>query len=413
MHYNFYFDETYHDRKITIKSSGRINTFTADKNDSYIGVFWGIENTKQSSVTKRLFALENKYIARYGLTSEFKSINIARKNFNFGVRSFTNDAFDYYSDLFKLLEQISPIIHVNVVSKIEYLMRNIFSAVDMHQTPLVSSNSFYYSITKFILYYHTPQLVMALSKTIETGEGSFFQEKLLNHIESTIAALNEIPRKARELPALQQLHIIVSGCNFEAPISDKYDFIYFQNFDGLIRLLDERKISAQRAHITIDREEATFQAALSFPFKEVKQADSTQSVKVRLSDHLCGFIGRMMYALTEDKQIKEDVVIDIDHLRDNDLSRKRLLSPDWFDLKEAQFELYKRVFNVLVIQQEAYWATMTWSYSDQVSMFYSLLQYFGSYSSYENYKKHSSKEHSEYYNTACCLDLERQYASFA
>ena len=100
----------------------------------------------------------------------------------------------------------------------------------------------------------------------------------------------------------------------------------------------------------------------------------------------------MHYALTEDKQIKEDVVIDIDHLRDNDLSRKRLLSPDWFDLKEPQFELYKRVFKVLVVQQEAYWATMTWSYSDQVSMFYSLLRYFGSYNSYEDYKKHSSKE---------------------
>ena len=98
-------------------------------------------------------------------------------------------------------------------------------------------------------------MAVALSKTIETGEGSFFQE-LLNHLENTIAALDGIARKAREIPALQQLHMIVSVCNFETPISDKYDYICFQNVYGLIRLLDERKISAQRAHITIDTEEA-------------------------------------------------------------------------------------------------------------------------------------------------------------
>ena len=410
MHYNFYFDETYHDRKIAIKSSGQINTFTADKNDSYVGVFWGIENTKQSSTTKRLFALENKYLARYGLTSEFKSVNIARKNFNYGVRSFNKDALDYYSDLFKLLEQTTPIIHVNVVSKIEYLVRNIFEAVDISNTPFVSPNSFYYSITKFLIYYHTPELIKALYKSIETADGTFFQEELLNHLECTIAALKGIPRKAREIPALQQLHMVVSLCKFEKPISDKYDFIYFQNFDGLIRLLDERKISSQRSSITIDREEATFQAAQTFPFKEVKQANSTQSVKVRMADHLCGFIGRMMYSLMNDKQLREDEVTDIDNLSANDLTRKRLLSPEWFDLKQANFDLYKRAFRVLVVQQEAYWATMTWSYCDQVSMFYTLLRYFGSYGSYEEYKKHSPEEHSEYYNSACCDDLERHYA---
>ena len=34
MHYTFYFDETFHDRKITVKPSGVINTFTENKNDS-------------------------------------------------------------------------------------------------------------------------------------------------------------------------------------------------------------------------------------------------------------------------------------------------------------------------------------------------------------------------------------------
>ena len=411
MHYNFYFDETYHDRKITIKSSGKINTFTADKSDSYIGVFWGFDNKKQSSVTKRLFALENKYIARYGLTSEFKSINIARQNFIFGVRSFNRDAFDYYNDLFALLEQIAPIIHVNIVSKIEYLVRNIFTTADVKHTSGVSIDSFYYSITKFILFYHTEKLITALYETIETGDGAFFKEELLNHLERAIAAIKGIKRKEREFPVLLQLHMVVSGCAFNKPINSKYDFIYFQNFNGLMRLLDELKISSQRAVITIDREEATYQTALHFPFKKVSQADSTQSVKVRLADHLCGFIGRMMYCLVEDQQFKEDPVTDINCLASNDLVRKRLLSSEWFDLQKKHFDLYKRIFRVLVVQQNAHWSTMTWSYGDQAAMFYSLLEYFGSYSSYEEYRKHSPQEHSEHYNSACCGALERHYAT--
>ena len=36
--YKFYFDESYHDRKIIIKESG-INTFAANLSDSYVGFF--------------------------------------------------------------------------------------------------------------------------------------------------------------------------------------------------------------------------------------------------------------------------------------------------------------------------------------------------------------------------------------
>ena len=46
MYYNFYFDETFHDRKITIDSDGNLNIFEEEKNDSYIGVFWGYTENK-------------------------------------------------------------------------------------------------------------------------------------------------------------------------------------------------------------------------------------------------------------------------------------------------------------------------------------------------------------------------------
>ena len=413
MHYNFYFDETFHDRKITIKPSGVINTFTENKNDSYVGVFWGYDNTRSSFVTKRLHVLESKYRKRFGMDGEFKSTSIGKKNFARGIRSFNPDVLAFYRDLFDLLEKISPIIHVNAVSKIEYLVRKIFDVHLLKQVPGVHENAFYYSITKFILTYHSSALIQALYGSADTGAPNLFREELLNHLEEVISATKGITRKEREIIALRQLHMIVSLIPMVGTITTKYEFVYNQNFVGLLRLLDERKISPQRVHLVIDQEESTFQAAKNYPFKSVRQADSTNSVYVRLADHLCGFIGRMMHALMDDKSFTEDPVTDIERIRENDLVRKRLLSEEWFDLKAEHFSLYKSAYRVLIVQQEAYWATMTWSYFDQVSVFYSLLRYIASYNRYEDYQKHSAAMHSEYFNSACCNELEAGYSSFS
>lgn len=220
MNYNFYFDETFHDRKITVDSAGMLNTFTEDRNDSYIGVFWGYEDGKDLSVSSHLYALEQKYIERFGLSKEFKSTVIGRKNFNFGIRSFNKNAFDFYNDFFGMLESIEPIIHVNVVSKVEWLVRNIFDMRKITLMPYVIANSFYYSITKFIIFYHSPQLLQALYDAAESGNGKVFQEELLNHLEEVIMALKGIERKEREVPALIQLHMIVSLYDFDNSISE-------------------------------------------------------------------------------------------------------------------------------------------------------------------------------------------------
>lgn len=412
MHYNFYFDETFHDRKITVKPSGVINTFTENKNDSYLDVFWGLDNTRSSTSTKKLHTLEHKYRDKFGLEGEFKSTNISKKNFTYGIRSFNKDTMEYYRDLFSVLEQLSPIIHVNALSKIEYLVRNIFDVNSLEHVPGVSSNSFFYSITKFILTYHSAALIQALYTSAETGDRESFRDELLNHLEEVIYAIKDIPRKEREYRTLCQMHMLISLVRLDGTIRTKYDFIYFQNFDGLNRLLGELKISPQRVNLVIDQEENTFYAAQRFSFKSVRHANSANSIHVRLADHLCGFIGRMMHALMDDKSVKEDPVTKIDRLCENDLERKRLLSSEWFNLKAEHFSLYKLVYRVLVLQQQAHWATMTWSYFDQVSVFYSLLRYVASYERYEDFIKNTPEMHAEYYNSACCQELEHAYESF-
>ena len=60
MHYNFYFDETFHDRAITLYEHGQINVLDLSKNDCYIGVFFGVPNTQLSTVKKILSKFEDR-----------------------------------------------------------------------------------------------------------------------------------------------------------------------------------------------------------------------------------------------------------------------------------------------------------------------------------------------------------------
>ena len=61
MDYSLFFDETFHDRKITINPKGIINTMTDNKNDAYIGLFWGCEKYRLPGAVEKLEAVENKY----------------------------------------------------------------------------------------------------------------------------------------------------------------------------------------------------------------------------------------------------------------------------------------------------------------------------------------------------------------
>ena len=162
--------------------------------------------------------------------------------------------------------------------------------------------------------------------------------------------------------------------------------------------------------IVIDREEETFKAAQQFRFGKVKQADSKNSIQIRLADHLCGFVGKMIKALTDDLSQREERITDYNHINKEALVDKRLLSKKWFDLDERRYSLYQLIYQVLVVNCEAYWATMTMSYSDQATSFYSLLRYINSYEDYTKFKAVELSAHTEYFNTCCLEEMNRAYS---
>ena len=159
----------------------------------------------------------------------------------------------------------------------------------------------------------------------------------------------------------------------------------------------------------MDREEKTYQTGLQFGFKKITQVESDQNIQVRFSDWISGFIARMIYAIQNDQNMLEDKIERIEDIGNNDLSTKRILSKEWFELDEKQFELYILINNSFIIGHDYYWTTMTTVNCDQAILFFSLIRYFASYESFESYNSINSELHSEHYNSQLLNELKIQF----
>lgn len=412
--YVFYFDESFHDRKIRINDKGKFNVLREDALENYIGVFWGCPRSELSSNRKLIERFENKQRKHYKLQDkqELKSTVISKKNFIYGVHSFNKDTLKFYQDLFRMLEVINPVIQVNMISKMELYLRQAFKGMRYYMPEEVNEKSFYYSLTKFMITYHNEELIRTLFDVHNYESMLKFRDLLLYNFECILKEISEIERKKREVVAFRKIVFVLKNSVFVKLPEKEYEFSYFINFDGLCKLLEEKNIAVPLVDIIIDNESKTLEAAQSYKFQTVKCRESHEVVELRLADWIATFIGRMIYGLYHDEGMKEDKVYDIRHIGENDLERKRILSEKWFELEEERFNLYKLIYDVLIIGHTEYWAAMTLSYGDQCNSFYSLLRYFGGLKDYEEYKNIDTKIHSEYYNASCCYALERSYERF-
>jgi hypothetical protein len=407
--YTFYFDESFHDRKLLVNDKGQINALREDALENYVGVFWGCRCSDLKSNVEILQRFEKQQKKKFGLSDEqeLKSTVISKKNYIYGIRSFNKNTMSFYKELFEALEVIDPILQINMISKVEYFVRRLFENLILPDG--VNENLFYYSITKILFFYHNKELLQALYNVKDMNTTQNFCQLLIKNLNCILRVIDTIPRKIKEKEVIKQLINILSRTEIVIEDKKKYDFAYFINFDGLNNLLQEIHINISNVRLTIDQEENTYSNALKYSFAEVLQADSATNIQIRLCDWISGFIGQMIYGIFHDKMIMEDSVEDIETIGENDVERKHLLSKEWFDLSEDQFELYKYIYETLIVQHQYKWTIMTLSYGDAASLFCSLIQYIAGYESYEKFKSISLEMYTEYYNSYCCESLERHY----
>ncbi len=411
MDYYFYFDEAFHDRKIRINEKGKLNTKVPNALDNYVGVFLGedYKTVKTNQLIFQEFEKINKN--RFGLdeSKELKSDIVGQKNYKYGIRSFNKKSYLFYYDFFKMMNDIDPILHINVISKIELLIRSIFINVENED---IINNAFYYTLIKFFDKYGNSELYLSLFNIKDEESLLEFKKILIKQLNHIIKEINGIKRKEKEIPAFIQLRNIICTYNINIVPKSNIEYWYDLNFDGLINLLEENSINVYDTCLLIDKEKGTLESADKFKFKQVTGYDSRLIIQLRISDLLAGFIGRMMYALANDETISEDRFENIKDIGKLDLERKRLLSEDWFDINIEQYNLYCLVYDLIIEKQGSYWATMTCIYFDNFIMFLSLIRYFKMYNSFCEFKKESLYRHTEIFNTYVLNTLQEEYRKF-
>lgn len=264
MDYVFYFDESFHDRKIVLSQKGTINVLREDGIDDYIGIFWGCEQKRQNEYKKMLEGFENKYRAVFSLPEgkELKSEIIGKKNFQYGIHSFNKNAFWFYYDLFSLLSNWDFIIQINIISKIELFIRNSLKSVVLPQ--IANKNGLIYSLTKLLVVHRPVQLITAMNDVANGADGSLFWKELSKTLNAYSEASEGAARKTQTIVAFREIVQIIKQINYNPSIESKTDFQYYPNFEGLCNLLQELDIDPQKIKITVDTEEKTIAAARKY-----------------------------------------------------------------------------------------------------------------------------------------------------
>lgn len=387
----FYFDESFHDRAIKLTANGSVNLFSDGISDTFTGAFIGVDSNKVKDFECAYLKFENKYKKIYGIDSkgEFKGTVIKKKNFEFGISSLNYNATRFYSDFFDILIEYKCIIQLNLFSKIERLLYEVFKE-GINSLPYnVSFNSFIYSITKFIFRYRD----LGLAEKLLSDNSCMSKKEIFYQIKAGINLILSkvyiIKRKQKEVIALNELLYILNlfennntGINLNEKIKWNYDSI----FDGFSILINNLNLSTSDIELKLDEENNILDSAKRY-YKclDVDNYNSKNVIGIRCADILANFFGRIIYSIQ--KELDEPNPLNIKH----DL---HYISKNWFYIDENKFRLIKNILTL--IKDGSIYNSIFFEYS---CVMFSYLFYIDEFESFTKYTEHTNYNRSLHYDT--------------
>lgn len=406
--YNFYFDETYHDKAITL-SNNKLNILADNILDDYIGFFWGARQDRILDISNsfNIFEVKHKQAFSIPFEKELKSRCFNNGQYAQGAKSFNNLLVDFYTELFDLCIEKKLIFQIEIISKMEILVRRMFPDIDWFTRNGFFYDAFVYSFSKMLIIYNHQELIDILCR-LDNSSNDECIDILKKTVLEVIKAGTGIERKEIEVRLYKQLLIIFDCPGLTISPIRKQKWIYFANFDGLCNLLKELSINLKRVNLYIDNEENTVAVAQEYPFKQAVGVDSKENICVRISDWLVGFIGRIVWGLIHDPQVIEEKVGNIENIKTDEFGRRRLINENWFKLNEKRFNCYKKAARCFLIQQPHKWTIMHCSYADHAIQFVSLLRYIDQFD-FESYSAMNAITHRDEYTKFCLLEMQEYY----
>ncbi len=381
----FYFDESFHSRKInenTIKSEEYF--------DNYVSVGIGMADIEKNKETIKVFENKNKKNLSIDDKIELKSSVVKKSQYKYGLSTFNNKSLELYYSFWKMLEEIEIIPYVFVSNKLEYILRQLKFE---NNNLLYSQEAFVYTLVKAINIYRPHKILSMLLNSdnkIIYEIKKFLKEKIEENYNNKI--------KVKENIEYNNVLSILNSCKYN---DINYNWDYKDIFWGFTNLMEEKKINKKDIIVIIDKEgkdNNTYASCKLCGFKNVYEEDSKVCMGLRCSDLLCGFIGKMMRAIYEDTKFKG-----------GKYDKRIMLSENWFKIDEKRFLLYKLISKVINDKFSNYWSTCISIYFDIFFEFLAVIKYFDYYEDYDKYIKLTTSQHRNKFDIFLLTNLKERY----
>lgn len=147
--YNFYYDESSHNRKINLDTVNAKNYY-----DNFIVSVVGWKAEKEKDIFEKYETFESKYADRKS-KGELKSQTLKQNQFKHGFASINKSNAVFLNDYFSVFNE-DTFLYLAITSKIEYIITQIFD--DYENSFIFDADLMKYSIVKAILMYRPKEI---------------------------------------------------------------------------------------------------------------------------------------------------------------------------------------------------------------------------------------------------------------
>lgn len=380
--YNFYYDESEHSRKINHKTITAGNYY-----DSFISVIVGWRSDDEIDLYKRYVDFEEKYKHRQS-KGELKSTTIRQSQLVNGFASLNNETTCLLNDFLSLFNEKIHVYYA-IISKVEFIINQLF--IDYKNSLFVDMDAMKYSITKAIVLYQPKEIIEGLYEDTEELV-ALLKKFFVNQINKN--KTNE-SLKRKENEQFNQIVMLLDDLSSIRTINWNYDI----SFVGFNKYLMEKEI--ENYSLTIDKEgekENTAKAAERVGLSDISEADSGTSPGIRMADMLAGVISKLLKALHSA----------LHYTLPAEQVQKKILGKSCFMVNEQQLLLYKKLNNVVVELNKAWYKAFSGIYSDDLIVLIAFLDFMSHFENIEDLKSNVDMQ-GEYFNAHACQRLSNYY----
>ena len=285
-HYNFYFDETYHTRKITYRN-GKLN-LDNDK-DFYVGCYIGAKDWEP--LQNQLLSFETRQKQKLGISpdKELKSTSLINSNkITYGLHSLNSYAIDFYTELFEILKGNIK-IHLYIMNKYEFLFHNIFPNPKFFRDRGVIYKNFMYCLTKFVVLHPQYKICDVLLSPQKDRQK---RRQIITILKKHLRKIENIQKKQKEKETISLLVNIFHAIPFHFRCAETIDWDYRASPALFEEFLFEQNIGLKNLYI--DNEAKTVEAARAQFEDSVFAVQSEDNIQIRVCDWIACLISRIV-----------------------------------------------------------------------------------------------------------------------